>query len=138
MRRIALVLACAIGLSGVGVPAATAATTRDLYMVKGIEYIDDGLYVGEFAALRKTGKRVVGAVGAFSSEYVCLRGKIRDGKLRGTFDGNFGEPPTKYVVKWKGTGKNQRIKGFAPISKAQMMVYLDSDPLSMIDACLAS
>ncbi|MCU0279377.1 MAG: hypothetical protein MUF33_06305 [Candidatus Nanopelagicales bacterium] len=137
MRRIALVLACSIGLSGVGVPAATAATTRDLYMVKDIEYIDDGLYVGEFAALRKTGKRVVGAVGAFSSEYVCLRGRVRDGKLRGFFDGSYGEAPTRYVVRWKGTGKNQHIKGFAPISKAQMSVYLGSDPMSMIDACLA-
>ena len=135
MRKMALIVACGVGLSGIGVPAASAVTTRDLYMVKNVEYIDDGLYVGEFAALRKTGRKVVGALGAFNSEYVCFRGRIRDGKLRGFIDGSFGEAPTKYVVKWKGTGSMQRIKGFSPISKAQMSVYGGSDPSFMIENC---
>ena len=57
-------------------PTAVAAPTRDLYMVKDLQSVD-GLYYGDFAALRKKGRKVVGAIGAFYSEYFCIRGRSR-------------------------------------------------------------
>lgn len=106
-------------------------------MVKNVQATGDGTYVGDFAALRKKGKRVVGAVGAFYSEYTCVRGKISRGKLRGTSYDELGNP-SSFSVRWKGSGVKQRIKGFKRVSKADMKFYGGSNPTRMIKYCVRS
>lgn len=135
MKRMVISLAvAATAVMPVAAPA-QAATTRDLYMVKDVQQLDGGIYVGDFVSLRKTGKRVVGTVGAFSSEYVCVRGKVKDGKLRGTYYDR-GMVSGHFTRTWVGHGKRQHIKGMTPVSWAQARTYLGSNPTRFIDDCI--
>lgn len=133
-RKTAIILAMAVGSLGLGIPAASAATTRDLYMVDKLEY-SGGIYTGEFAALRKTGKKVVGATGAFASEYVCVRGKVYGGKFHGAYYSD-GQPWKKFTYGWKGSGATQRIKGTTSVTKAEITSYGLSSPTRMIRDCV--
>lgn len=135
MGAAALTTILTIGSVGVVAPTASAAPTRDLYMVKNLQSVN-GLYYGDFAALRKKGRKVVGAIGAFYSEYFCIKGKVSKGKLRATQYDEFNQPAGKYTVRWKGSGSKQRIKGTTSVSKAQMKRYGGSNPVRMIKACV--
>lgn len=130
-----MILALAIGSVGLGAPTAAATPSRDLYMVKDVQATGDGTYVGDFAAVRKKGKSVVGAVGSFYSEYTCIRGRISGHRLRGTSYNEFGDP-TPFSVRWKGSGAKQRIKGFTRVTKADMRLYGGSNPTRMIKYCV--
>lgn len=133
MKRYVGILAAAGAACIVAVPA-SAAQARDLYMVRDVGY-SDGVYYGEFAALAKSGKYVVGAVGAFSSEYTCIRGVVKYGKLRGTYYSN-GVPAGNFTRKWVGSGNYQRIKGTVPATYDEMVTYLQGgDPRSFIEDC---
>jgi hypothetical protein len=134
-RTIAMVAAATVGSLVVMAPGAQAAPTRDLYMVKNLQQASDGIYIGDFAALRKSGKRVVGAVGAFSSEYVCVKGKVKSGRFRGAYY-EYGVVQGYFSRKWRGYGANQHIKGMTPVSWASMSTYLGSDPDSLIQDCV--
>ena len=79
MKRSAVAIA-ALTVGAVALPV-QAASARDLYMTKDLENVN-GVYIGDFAALSKKGSKVVGAVGAFSSEYICIRGTVKNGILR--------------------------------------------------------
>lgn len=130
MRRSAAVVLAGIAT----VAVATPATARDLYMVKDVEYTN-GVYYGEFAVLAKKGKKVVGAVGAFSSEYFCVKGKVSNGKLRAKYY-EFGMPAGSFTRKWVGSGSQQRIKGMVSASYDEVMTYLEgTDPRSFIADC---
>jgi hypothetical protein len=134
MKRFVPVLALAVAATGMVAPAAQAAPTRDLYMVKNMQYFD-GVYVGDFAALRKSGKWVVGAVGAFGSEYTCVRGKVSGGKLRGAYYED-GQVVGQFTRRWVGWGSKQRIKGMTSASWGDMRVYLGSNPTRFITTCI--
>jgi hypothetical protein len=134
MKRLVPVVALAVAATGLVAPAAQAAPTRDLYMVQDVENFN-GVYVGEFAALRKKGKRVVGAVGAFGSEYTCLRGKVTGGKLRGAYYED-GQVAGRFTRKWVGRGSTQRIKGMTSSTWGDMRVYLGSNPTRFIRTCI--
>jgi hypothetical protein len=127
-RSLAVMVAVAAG-SAMLVPA-SAAQARDLYMVRDVGYTN-GVYYGDFAALSKTGKNVVGAIGAFSSEYTCIRAVIRNGKLRGTYYAD-GVPAGNFTRKWVG----KRIKGTTRATYDDMVTYLDGgDPRALIANC---
>lgn len=126
-----LVIPAAVAM--VAIPA-SAAHARDLYMVRDVGY-SNGVYYGEFAALAKTGKYVVGAVGAFSSEYTCIRGVVKNGKLRATYYSD-GLPAGNFTRKWVGSGSSQRIKGMLPSTYTDMVTYLEGgDPRAFITDC---
>lgn len=111
------------------VSPAHAAASHDLYMVKDVQSVG-GVYIGDFIALRKTGKNVVGAAGAFGSEYVCVRGRITDGRLRGAYYDR-GEVVGHFSRAWRG----DRVKGMATATKAEMRTYLGSNPTRFINVC---
>jgi hypothetical protein len=134
--KTAVVLVLAVGSLGLGVPAASATPSRDLYMVEDLAY-SGGVYTGGFAALRKKGHKVVGATGAFASEYICVRGAVRNGKFRGQLYSN-GEPWKSFTYGWKGSGARQRIKGTTSVSKADMITYGLSNPTALIKDCVRS
>lgn len=130
MKRSAVVLMTGLMTVAVAAPA----HARDLYMVKDVGYTN-GVYYGDFATLAKKGKKVVGAVGAFSSEYVCIKGKVSGGKLRGTYY-EYGVPAGKFTRKWVGKGASQRIKGMQSASYNEVRTYLEgTDPRSFIADC---
>lgn len=135
ISKAALATAFAVGAVGLTAPSAAAAPTRDLYMVKNVESFN-GVYVGDFAALRKKGKKVVGALGAFGSEFVCVRGKVKGGKLRGLSYGMDNNPEARFTVRWTGSGSNQRIKSMKSVSKKKMRFYGASNPKRMITYCV--
>lgn len=117
--------AAALGLLIAGVAApAQAATTRDLYMVRDLKQMD-GFYIGEFAVVRKDGRSLRGAVGAFASEYSCVSGRLTAGIFRGTVTGMDGQPPAKFKRAWLGTGSKQRFKGFTSVSRSEFLTYSD-------------
>ncbi len=105
-------------------------------MVKNLQF-SDGVYLGDFAALRKKGAKVVGAVGAFNSEFVCIRGKVRSKKLRAVSYDMFNQPDGRFTVKWKGSGAKQRIKGMKSVTRKKMTRYAGTDPRPMIRFCVA-
>lgn len=132
MRRYAVVIAAAA--TGLAMVPASAAQARDLYMVKDVQ-VTNGVTIGQFAALSKTGKYVVGAVGAFSSEYTCIRGVVKNGKLRAAYYEN-GVPVGTFTRKWVGSGSSQRIKGMLPATYSDMVAYLEGgDPRAFITDC---
>ncbi len=132
------VLVAVVALSSVALaaPVAQAVPARDLYMVKDVQQTS-GVYIGEFAALEKTGRKVVGAIGAFNSEYLCVAGKVKKGKLHGTYY-QYGRVFRSFTRKWRGTGGNQRIKGMTPVNSASMFEYLGSDPDTLVQGCIRS
>jgi hypothetical protein len=132
--KTAVIVAIAVGSCGLAAPAAQAVPSRDLYMVKNLQYTD-GYYIGEFAALRKKGHKVVGATGAFSSEYVCVRGAVHNGKFHGQLYSD-GEPWKSFTYGWKGSGATQRVKGTKSVSKADMITYGLSNPTALINDCV--
>ena len=115
---------------------AQAAGARDLYMVQDVQQVN-GVYVGDFVALRKTGSRVVGAVGAFGSEYMCVRGRVVDGRLRGAYYED-GDVAGRFTRRWVGRGDRQRIKGMTAVRAGEVRVYLGSGPKRFIDICEAA
>lgn len=133
--------AAAVVLGGIlamgSIPAAHAAQTRDLYMVSGVERVDD-YYIGDFGVLRKQGKTVIGAVGAFNSEYGCVKGRVTSGKLRGTFYPLEGpSQPTSFSKRWVGAGDKQRLAGFQSVSRKKLRVYLNGqNPDRFLRYCL--
>lgn len=133
--RLVAGLAAAVVGAGLAVAPASAVPARDLYMVKNVGY-SGNVHYGDFIAVRKTGKKVVGAVGAFSSEYVCMRGRVSGGQLTARdFDPN-GNPGKAFVRTWRGTGAGQHVKGWRSVSKATFRTYLEgSKPTRMINAC---
>lgn len=132
MKRALTGLAVAVAAGTVAMPPAQAATTRDLYMVKDVQLVDDGVYIGDFVALRKTGKRVVGAVGAFGSEYLCVKGKVADGRLRAAYYEN-GAVAGRFSRAWAGS----RIKVMDSVSKAEVRTYLGgASPKRFIVDCI--
>lgn len=133
--KAALITAFAVGAVGVAAPSATAAPTRDLYMVKNVQSFS-GVYVGDFAALRKKGKKVVGAFGAFGSEFSCVRGKVTRGTFRGISYDMDGNPDSPFAIRWTGSGSNQRIKGMKAVTKKKMRFYGVSNPKRMIKYCV--
>ncbi len=131
-RSVAMVVA--LGAASAVLGPASAAQARDLYMVRDVGYTN-GVYYGDFAALSKTGKYVVGAIGAFSSEYTCVRGVVRNGKLRGTYYSD-GVPAGNFTRKWVGKGAYQRIKGTVTATYDEMVMYLEGgDPRAFITDC---
>ena len=134
--KTAVIVAIAVGSCGLAAPAAQAVPSRDLYMVKDLQYVD-GFYIGEFAALRKKGAKVVGAYGAFNSEYVCIRGRVSYGRLKAIAYDQFGDPTT-VNIKWQGSGSKQHMKGFAPVTRATASGYLGSDAKRFIIDCINS
>jgi hypothetical protein len=130
LGRAALATAIAVGAVGMAAPPASAVPMRELYMVSNVQYFN-GVYTGDFAALRKKGKKVVGAFGAFGSEYYCVKGKVKRGVLRGTYYDNFNNPEDTFKVRWKGS----RIKGMKKVSKKKMRTYGASNPKRMITFC---
>ena len=135
IRTAAAMAALAAGAGMLAAPAATAAPGRDLYMVKNLRF-NDGVYLGDFAALRKKGAKVVGAVGAFNSEFVCIRGKVRGKKLRAISYDMFNKPDSRFSVKWQGSGAKQRIKGMRSVTRKKMTGYSGTDPKPMIRYCI--
>lgn len=115
-------------LLAVATPA-HAATSHDLYMVDDVQFVN-GVHIGDFIALRKTGKRVVGASGAFGSEYVCLRGKVAGGKLRVAYYDR-GEVVAHFARAWRG----DHVKGMTAATKAEMRTYLGSSPARFLAIC---
>ncbi|HQR81133.1 MAG TPA: hypothetical protein PLT68_13035 [Actinomycetota bacterium] len=134
--KLAVGLVAAVLSAGLAGTPASAVPTRDLYMVKDVGY-SGNVYYGDFVAVRKSGKKVVGAVGAFSSEYFCVKGRVSKGRLKGREYNANGEPGDRFSVKWRGTGAGQHIKGWRPISKATFRTYLQGDsPTRMINVCV--
>lgn len=133
MRHILLGVVLVAAVAPAASPAA-AVTTRDLYMVKDVQSYE-GIYTGDFVAVRKTGKKVVGAVGAFNSEYTCLRGKIKDGRLYGAYYDR-GEVAAYFTRKWSTEKKH--IKGMKSVSRSTIQIYLGSDPRRLIRYCVRS
>ena len=116
---------------------ASAAPARNHYMVYGLQYID-GIYIGDFVAVRKKGRKVVGAMGEFGSEYQCLKGKVRNGRLKGWLYHN-GQRDQAINVRWVGKGSKQRVKGMAAVTKAEMVQFSGGyTPTSMIRYCRAN
>ena len=132
MKRVAAGILVGLTAAAVVTPA-HAAPSRNLYMVKDLQYID-GVYYGDFATLAKKGSKVVGAVGAFSSEYTCIRGTVSNGKLRAKIYEN-GVPIGSFTRKWVGSGSQQRIKGMTSVTYNEASTYLESDPRSFIQDC---
>lgn len=132
MKRYAAMAVAGLVASMVTLPA-HAAPSRDLYMVQGLEYIE-GVYYGDFVAVAKQGSKVVGAVGAFNSEYTCIRGTVKNGKLRAKLYEN-GVPVDSFTRKWVGSGSKQRIKGTTSVTYTDMVTILGSDPGAFITDC---
>lgn len=123
-----------VGLAAVLVATPVlAAPSRNLYMVKDLQYTD-GVYYGDFVTLAKKGSKVVGAVGAFSSEYVCVKGTVKNGKLRAQYYEN-GVPVGSFTRKWVGSGSQQRIKGMTSATAGEVATYLETDPRTFIRDC---
>lgn len=134
MRPTLLAVVVCAGLVAVPAPA-SAADKRDLYMVRGLQKVD-GLYIGEFAALRKKGKKVRGAMGAFYSEYFCARGKVKGSRFKGVQDSLLGDPEMPFSYRWVGKGSKQRIKGYKTVSRKRLTKYLDgTNPQVLIRTC---
>ncbi|MDP4014660.1 MAG: hypothetical protein U0990_00435 [Candidatus Nanopelagicales bacterium] len=97
--------------------------SRYLYMVRNVSKSGD-IYLGDFAVIRKRGKRVVGAVGAFYSEGRCLRGKVRHGMLRGRYPAyDYGDDhidAVKMHKRWKGRGAKQHMAGWRSVTARRM------------------
>lgn len=135
-RVVSIALAVGVTAAGLGIQPATAATTRDLYMVKNVQFAD-GIYIGEFAAVRKKGKKVVGAVGAFYSEYFCIRGTVKNGRLRAVYYDEFNQPAGLFKRRWTGKGSKQRIKGMTSVSRKKLKTYAGgTDPKRLIRNCV--
>lgn len=133
MRRSGIVALVGLSVVVMAAPAA-AAPTRYLYMTKDVESVD-GVYIGDFVVLAKKGSKVVGALGAFSSEYVCVSGTVKNGRLRATIYDN-GQAVGSFNRKWVGSGSTQRIKGMTRASKAEVTTYLGGgDPKTFIKDC---
>lgn len=123
-----------LGLATVAMAA--PAQAKNLYMVKDVGQTD-GVYYGDFVAVDKTGTKVVGAVGAFSSEYTCFKGTVKNGRLKAMIYED-GQPVAAFTRKWVGAGPTQRIKGMTRVSAAQVTVYLEgTHPKSFIADCKA-
>ena len=133
-RTVSIVVAAGVAAVGLGVQPAAALPTRDLYMVKNIQSVD-GIYVGDFAALRKKGTKVVGGVGALYSEYFCIRGRVRDGRLRAVYYDEFNQPAGLFKRRWVGKGSKQRIKGMESVSRKTLKTYAGSNPKRVIRSC---
>jgi hypothetical protein len=136
-RKVPLALALGLVVAGLGLQPASAATSRDLYMVKNVHYAD-GMYTGEFAALRTKGVKVVGAIGAFYSEYFCISGKVTEGRLRATRYDMFHEPAATFSVRWVGKGSTQRIAGSKSVTRRKLAGYAGTDPKPFLKDCLRS
>lgn len=125
------------GQAATSVPAAgqapstvSAAGTSDpprmqcLYLVKGVEKVA-GIYLGEFAVLRRSGSTVRADIGAFQSEFVTFRGSIAGTSLSGRLyedtdgDGDLESRARTYT--W--VPASSRIKGWTRVSRATMSKY---------------
>lgn len=134
-RTVSIVVAAGVAAAGLGVQPAAAVPTRDLYMVKNIQEAD-GIYLGDFAALRKKGKKVVGGVGALYSEYFCIRGRVENGRLRAVYYDEFNQPAGLFKRRWVGKGSKQRIKGMKSVSRKKLKKYAGTNPKRVIRACV--
>lgn len=133
-KSLGLVLALLIGATAVA--PAHAAPSRDLYMVRNLKQMD-GFYIGEFAIVRKQGKSVRGAVGAFASEYSCIRGKVTSGMFRGVVKSLEVQSTQSFKRKWLGSGDQQHFKGFRPVTRQQLITYSDGmNPDRPLKYCL--
>lgn len=112
--------------------AVSAAGTSDppsmqcLYLVKGVQRVG-GIYLGEFAVLRRSGSTVRADIGAFQSEFVTFRGTISGATLSGRLyedtdgDGDLESRAKTYT--W--VPASSRIKGWTRVSRATLVKYGD-------------
>lgn len=131
MKRLAGVVAATVAIAGLAAPA-QAVTTKDIYMVRNLQRIDS-YYIGEFTVLRKAGTDVVGAAGAFSSEYFCFAGTVSYGVFDVLMWDEFGNQDGTWTRPWvKG-----HIKGWRKVSWSQFMRYSDGfKPGKAINYCI--
>jgi hypothetical protein len=105
----------------VGEARASGSTPVCLYMVKNVER-SDGIYLGEFVILKKTGSKVKGYGGAFYSEGYNLKGTIT-----GTRAALSSEDPyrpgkwTRVTLKW--VPAENRLSGWRRVAKSRMRKY---------------
>ncbi len=122
-----------MAIAGLAAPA-EAVTTKDIYMVKNLQAID-GYYIGEFVVLRKTGTEVVGARGAFASEYFCFAGTVSGGWFDVATWDEFNNPGGTWARPWV----NGRIKGWRKVSWSQFMNYSEGfKPGKAINYCITA
>lgn len=131
MKRVAGVLAATMAIAGLAAPA-EAVTTKDIYMVKNLQKVN-GFYVGEFVVLRKTGTEVVGARGAFASEYFCFAGSVSNGVFSVQTWDEFNNPGGTWTRPWvKG-----HIKSWQKVTWTQFMKYSEGfKPGKAINYCI--
>jgi hypothetical protein len=131
MKRVAGVLAATVAIVGLAAPA-QAVTTKDIYMVKNLQRVDS-FYVGEFVVLRKVGTDVVGARGAFSSEYFCFAGTVSNGIFGVQTWDEFNNPSGYWTRPWV----YGHIKGWRKVTWSQFMRYSEGfKPGRAINYCI--
>jgi hypothetical protein len=104
-----------------GQPRTSAATSVCLYMVRHVERTD-GIYLGEFVVLRKTGPKVKGYGGAFYSEGFNLKGTITG--TRAVLSSEDPYQPGKWTrttLKW--VPAQSRLAGWKRVQKSRLRKY---------------
>ncbi len=135
MKRMMAAVAGAAAVLALGAPAVQAAPVKDIYMVKHVQATGDGMYVGEFVILRKSGTQVVGARGAFYSEYFCLRGTAGGGVFSVQKWDEFGNPNGTWTRPWV----NGRIKSWSRVNWTTFMKYSGGyKPGKAINYCISA
>lgn len=131
MKRLAGVLAVTVAVSGLAVPA-QAAKSKDIYMVRNVQRVDN-FYVGEFVVLSKARTQVVGAAGAFSSEYFCFAGTVSNGLFDVATWDEFGNQDGTWTRRWvKG-----HLKGWRKVTWKKFMKYSEGfKPGRAINYCI--
>lgn len=98
--------------------AAQRASAKYFYMVANVQ-LSGGFYTGDFALVRRSGKQLSGAVGAFASEHSCFSGTLRNGKIRGvSTSAEVGTSP--FRAAWLGSGNEQHFRGYTNVSASEL------------------
>lgn len=101
-------------------PSCLKLTGRCLYLVSGLQRVDD-FYLGEFLVLHKaTNGRVVGGGGAFYSEGYLVRGRITTSVATLEITDGMG-PWVPFPVVW--IPARNTFRGWTPITYAKMRLY---------------
>lgn len=100
-----------------------AVGNRTLYMVRNLKR-SGAIWTGKVAVIRKQGRRAIGIQGALYSEYRCLEGRIRGGRIQGTYPAyRYGDrviPEAPLDERWIGKGNRQRMAGWSSVTAKRM------------------
>lgn len=101
--------------------ARTASAARCIYLVKGLKAAN-GMYLGQFTVLRKTGTKVAGYGGAFYSEGYNIRGNVVGTSARLSTEDPY-RPGRWTRINQKWVPAQNRLVGWRSVTKTQMSKY---------------